>query len=669
MFTDIVGYTALMERDEQSALGARDRHRTLLKTLVEQFHGEVIESPGDEALVLFDSALHAVDCGLALQAALRDDSDLAVRVGIHLGDVVLGDGEVAGEGVNLAARIRPVSAPGGICISEPVYQAVRNRKHVVAHPLGSQSFKNVAEPLRVYALDTEPTAQLQPQRSTARWGIGLAVTVVAVVVVLAWWLYEPTPVPTGPPLTAIAVLPFDDLSPDGDQAWLADAMTEALTENLSRIDGTRVPARTSTERLKEQKADIATIGEKLKVGSVVEGSVQRSGDNLQVTVQLIPVQGGDHLWSARYQRGIEDVFEVQQEITEEIAEAIRADLGLREVMPWERASRYTPKDVRAYELVRRGVQLFGSGPLGGFPPESLEYFEQAVEIDPNYSTAYSWMATYYTLAPATGDMRKQYLSKARTLAEKALALGPTNPQNYFTVALVEEHEYNWEAALELYHRALKLDPRNGFTHWGVGDAHLFMGRLDQALPYLRRAVQLNSYGGSMFDTPIIKVSLGYALFFAGDFDEAQSEFEATFDLAPHIASAGNWVSLALAYRAMELDEAAMEVAVRWSPPEAEVALREAYKEAGWSGSVRALLDYELSRSNGICTDSLDLGAVYYALLGEADKMFACLDLWPRLGYGYLAVPQNVIWSPYRDDPRFHALLRKWNLEDAPFASE
>ena len=396
MFTDIVGYTALMAESEARGHRVRARQREVLKPLVERYGGEWIQHTGDEVLASFPSAVTAANCALAIQAALRDEPDLRLRIGLHVGDVVAGDGGLHGDGVNITARIRPLAAPGGVCVSDEVVHAIRNQENLKTTLLGSQDLKNGGRPVSVYVLEGEPTAPAaeHPRPPRVPGGIGLALAgagVVAIAVASYLTFGGSPPKEVGAPLTSIAVLPFDDMSPGGDQKWLADGMAEELIETLSRIEALRVPARTSA--FAQKGKDIRTVGAELRVGSVVEGSVRRSDDQLRITAQLIRVSDGYHLWSARYDRKLSDVFAIQSEIARAIAEAIRGEFGIEYDTSLPRS--YEPSDVRAYELVKKGVDAEEPFLTEGGIRKGIGYFEQALAIDPGYANAHALLGWAY----------------------------------------------------------------------------------------------------------------------------------------------------------------------------------------------------------------------------------------------------------------------------------
>ncbi len=331
---DVVGYSRLMAEDEDATVRQVTAYREQIEVLIREHRGRVVGTPGDNVLAEFTTATDAVEAATEIQrvirarnAAVPEGRRMEFRIGVHLGEARAEGERLYGDAVNVAARLEAMAEAGGICISDDVLHQVQRKLALEFEDLGEQEVKNIPDPVRVYRVREAAASgvkvavapSLLARRAVAA-SVGAAALFAAVVA--AYLVFGGrAPTEAAPPLTSIAVLPFDDMSPGGDQKWLADGMAEELIETLSRIEALRVPARTSAFALKGK--DIATVGAELRVGSVVEGSVRRSDDQLRVTAQLIRVSDGSHLWSARYDRKLSDVFEVQTEIARAIAEAIR----------------------------------------------------------------------------------------------------------------------------------------------------------------------------------------------------------------------------------------------------------------------------------------------------------------------------------------------------------
>ena len=435
MFTDIVGYTALMSKDEQNALRILQKNRDIQKPLIEKYNGEWLKEMGDGTLSCFASVVDAVNCALEIQRSLMDDSELTLRIGIHLGDVVFSEGDVFGDGVNITSRIEPLAPPGGICITEKVYSDLRNKPGIQAVSLGEKKLKNVDRPIKVYALTIEgpPTALVEPsvdrktepaplKKLSRRILIGSALILLAILglyAVYSRYFAVPTTGPSVDEIKSIAVLPFVNMSADKDQEYFCDGLAEELLNMLAKVKGLRVTARTSSFSFKGKDVDIATIGEKLNVESVLEGSVRKADNQVRITTQLIKVPEGYHLWSETYDRKLDDIFAVQEDISRQVVGALKVTLLGEDER--ELASRPT-ENIEAYDLYLLGHHYWIKGRLASYE-KAVNYFKQAIEMDPNYALAYAGLAfTYIDQTRWANLPRDEALSKAEEAAMKALSI-------------------------------------------------------------------------------------------------------------------------------------------------------------------------------------------------------------------------------------------------------
>jgi adenylate cyclase len=401
LFTDLLGSTSLMAQSEEAGLRAKRRHRELVREQVARFRGDFVEAPGDETLSIFPSALDAVGCGLAIEAS-TDDEDFELHVAIHLGDVLFEGGEVHGDGVNIAARLLAFSEGGGICISNEVYQAVRNQPDLEVVRLGEHELKNVGRPVEILSLrraGSAPRAGDGAQRAVTSSeprlfvpvGVLLAVVVV-LVAVLAWWQLgssdNETPA-SERSVRSIAVLPLENLSNEPGQEYFTAGMTEALTSNLAKLAAFDVVSRTSVLRYRGAPKPMAQIARELSVDAVLEGSVLRAGEAVRITVQLIDARTDRNLWSRSYERDLTDVLALQREVAEAVASEIRLELAA--------ATGQAPKVVNpaAYEAYLKG-RFFLQKISRGSHARAVGYFEQAVLLDPEYAPAWAGLSVGYT---------------------------------------------------------------------------------------------------------------------------------------------------------------------------------------------------------------------------------------------------------------------------------
>ena len=413
---DVAGYSRLMAEDEVATLQGLTTTRELMTDLVRRHHGRVVDSPGDNLLAEFPSALDATRCAVEVQRALRPrNADLPpnrrmeLRIGVHLGDVMVEGERIYGDGVNIAARLERLAAPGGICISRTVHEQVSKKLDVGYEDMGDQQVKNIPAPVRVLRVMLEPqaTAPVPETEAESRrrkyvrrgWLSVGAFAVVVGAVVLAQHV-SPGPrsfAPSAPQMAAvstaakksIAVLPFVNMSSDKENEYFSDGITEDLITALSKVSGLHVAARTSSFAFKGKNEDIQNIGTQLHVGAVLEGSVAKAGNQVRITAQLINTADGYHLWSDSYDRELQDIFAIRSQVAQTVAKALQVTLGAGELRKLEQKP---TDDLEAYQLYLKGrhaLELLNDW------PDAMRYLQQAIARDPNYALAYLGLAEYY----------------------------------------------------------------------------------------------------------------------------------------------------------------------------------------------------------------------------------------------------------------------------------
>ena len=524
MFTDIVGYTAIMAKSEHKALGILHRHRDILKPLIGEFNGEWLKEMGDGTLSSFGSVVDAVNCALEIQNSLRDETEFKLRIGIHIGDVVVEEGDVFGDGVNVASRIENLAEPGGICVSGRVYEDIRNKPDIEAVFLGEKKLKNVEEPVKVYALKREyisaPAIKVSDEGSIEKaprktFSNLIVFAIIGIIVVIGgYFLYsrfiameKPAPITEKKP--SVAVLAFDDMTSEKNMEHIGDGMADAIINALTKIGELRVPARNSTFVFKGQYKDIREIGNILDVDAVLEGSIQQYGDRVRIIAQLIRVEDDTHLWSNQYDHFvIEDVFAIQDSISFSIVEALKGKLLGEEKALIEK---HPTDNTEAYNLYLKGNYY-----AFRFKWEKAnEYFQKAVDKDPDFALAYLGLSNIYS---AQGDY-----TKTKEAIDKALELDNTLlPESYIALAFIKFFDWDWDESKRLIESALKLIPGSVMAHFRYSNYLMIMGRINEALERCKYILDLDPSAFIVYER-IIHLCL-----YLGKYDEAREYIDKAF---------------------------------------------------------------------------------------------------------------------------------------------
>ena len=594
MFIDMVGYTAMMQKDERRTQDLVKRQRELIKHLVVKHIGEVLRYIGDGTLCTFRSAIEAVNCAVEIQKALKDD-ELNLRIGIHIGDIVFEGDDIYGDGVNIASRIEPLAEPGGVCISERVYDDIRNQSELEAHLLGEKVLKNVARPIKIYSLILEDKIMSLTMSQN---------------------------IDTGG--RSIAVLPFVNMSSDPENEYFGDGLAEEIINALTKIQDLRVASRTSSFSFKERNDDIREIGEKLNVDTILEGSVRRQGKKLRVTAQLINVEDGYHLWSERYDKELEEVFEIQDEITENIIQALEVILSDNE----KNLIKNKPSvDVKAYDFYLRARKFMHSLTKKNFN-YALKMLFRAIEIDPNYAIAYASIAECHCLLYLYHESKQENLIKAEEASQRSIELGPDLAETHVSRGYAASINKKYIEAESEFRTAIGINPKLYEAYYFYGRTCLVQGKLEEASQLFEKASVLlpEDYQALNF--------LGSVLRGLGDIEKAiEAESESLKRVGHHLELNPDDV------RALYLG--------------ASVHIKIGNKKLGLEWSSKAL---ELEPE--------DVGVLYnvacsYSLLGKIDEAIELLEKAVDGGFDHVEwIENDSDLDPLRDHPKFQSLIEK-----------
>ena len=459
MFSDIVGYTRLAQANESLTLELLEEHRRLLRPLFPAHGGTEVKTIGDAFLVEFRSALEAVLCSVDIQKTMKERNAgvpasrrLELRLGIHVGDVVHAPGDVYGDAVNVASRIEPLAEPGGVCISQQVYDSVRNKSELTFEKLGEVELKNVELPLGVYKV-------LMPWSGTPKDE-------------------------SHAPRERLAVLPFVNMSPDPNDEYFADGLTEELISKLSEIGNLKVIARTSVMNYKRKEKKVSDIGRELGVGSVIEGSVRKAGNKIRVAVQLIDARTEEHMWASNYDKELDDIFAIQSDIASKVTNSISTGV-------FAPTLKKDTEDAEAYTFYIRATQLYHESTSPSLR-ESVACFERAISIDPAFARAYAGLAQAWGRIASSGyDSFTVTWEKGEPAARKALELRPDIAETHSAMASIDQYMDRFDDSLAEARKAIEINPNLAEAHITLGWVLGSLGMLDLGLESSRTAYELD----------------------------------------------------------------------------------------------------------------------------------------------------------------------------------
>ena len=544
---DVVSYSRLMEADEEGTHARlRSLREELIAPMVAAHRGRIVKLTGDGVLVEFPSVVQAVTCAVEIQrgmaarnADIPEDERIVFRTGVNLGDVIIEDEDIYGGGVNVAARLEGLADPGGILISGTAYDQVEGRVECGFEFAGEKEVKNIERPVRAYRVllgsAGSGTAVARRPARTSQWrwaSAGLATVILVAIAIVGWprpWEHDDEVAPEVTVLDThrIAVLPFANISSNGGDEYFAEGMTEELISQLSKIGELGIIARTSVLKYKDTNKGIVEIGRELNVGTILEGSVRKAGDQVRITTQLIDVASEAHLWAENYDRDLDSIFAVQGDIARQVAEALRITL-----LPETAVAVGTPgtENSEAYDAYLQGL-YFWNQRTADASRKAKSYFEKAIALDPNFATAYAKLSdNYYRYASEAYDMPPDEVAAlARQTAEKAIELSPNLAEGHSALAGVKLYfDWDWHGAEAELRKAIELNPSYSRAHKLLGH-QLFSGALrrhEEGISEMQLAVKLDPW------SPSNQSGLGWAYYHAERFDEALAQFRKTSEMFP-----------------------------------------------------------------------------------------------------------------------------------------
>jgi len=562
---DVAGYSRLMGADEEGTLAAlKACRRELIDPKIAEHRGRIVKTTGDGALVEFASAVDAVRCAMEIQramgernAVIPEDRRIEFRIGINVGDIIIDEDDIYGDGVNIAARVEPLAGPGAICLSDNAYQQIKGKLTLDVIDMGEQQLKNITQPVRVYCVRLDGTS-----------------------------VHPPLALPDKP---SIAVLPFQNMSGDVEQEYFADGMVEDIITGLSRIKWLFVIARNSTFTYKGRAVDVKQVGRELGVRYVLEGSVRRARDRVRITGQLIDTATGAHVWAERYDRKFDDIFALQDEITLSVVGAIEPSLRLAEI---ERVKRKRSDSLDAYDLVLQAQDdVYSRAPERA--TKALLLLQRALAFDPNYALAHAYAAECYHTLFLRGGLREENRTDSIRHAEAAIAHGSGDASALaFAGFVLGMDKHDRAAALTAFEAALAASPSSAITYALGSLIFAWGGEAERAIEWADCALRLSPLDPHR-NTAFVASSVGH--FYRGEYEAAAAAARKAIQAAPgfsvcHLTLAIALVKLghmedakAAAARVLELQptfRTSKQLTATGCPPALSASLSEAYRAAG-----------------------------------------------------------------------------------------
>lgn len=632
MFSDMSGYTALMQQNERSAKEKRRRLKEVLETSVTLFNGEILQYYGDGALSIFSSAIDGVNCAVDIQQTLLQEPKVDLRIGIHTGDISIEDETIYGDGVNIASRIESLAVAGSIFISEKVFDEIKNQENLSVREMGYFELKNVTKPVRLYAVDLQ--GLVVPTRDELKGK-------------------------TKQPANRLAVLPFVNMSNDPENEYFSDGITEELLNAFSKVDGLQVTSRTSAFAFKGKNTDVRDIGIQLNVDRILEGSVRKAGNRVRITAQLINTADGYHIWSENFDRNLNDIFEVQDEISSIIVNKCRGNLTEKEHD--EKLVKIPTQNLEAYTLFLKGLHFYNKITPKNVK-KAIEFFENAITLEPNYAHAYAMAAEAYAYLGSTGQMQpNQAFDIVHKYSDKAIQLDGTLSTGYAAKGSAYLlYDWKWKEAYESLSKAIELNPAATDAHQLLSFYYLITGRKSDAIDIMEKALEADPLSA------IVNKSLVDAYLIAGRADDALRQCELLLDMYPQMRAAlelkgwcigakGEWK------KAIEIFE---EVRRQIKHPlKGFTPLGCAYANSGETEKALeciSKIEEWQAEEPGVVVDA-DLAMIWLSL-GEMDRAFYHLFQCVEKGIGPVAIIiEHPAFKVPHNDPRFLQLKEKLKL--------
>jgi adenylate cyclase len=665
MFTDIEGYTALMQQDENNAFQIRTKHREVFKTAAEKYNGELIQYYGDGSLSIFKSSVEAIECAIEMQTEFQKEPSIPIRIGIHVGDIIKTESDIIGDAVNVASRIEKLAVKGSILISDEVRDQIKNQKGIVTKFIGHFDFKNVAQTMPVFAIANKgivvpklldifsETNKKNKSKIKPNKYILLSILVLAIIASIFFYNKFKNQLESSS-IKSIAVIPFTNMSSDNDSENFTDGVTEDIVLQLSKINGLRVISRASIMQFKDSKESIADIAKTLGVSYVLEGSVRKYGDKVRINAQLIDANSNNYLWGENYDKTLTEIFDIQSQVSNEIAKALKITLSTTEII---NLNKPPTASTEAYELFKEAEMTLNQG--GGAVSELVKaevLFKKAIDIDPNFCRAYVGLSDTYLEYIYWGRAApKEVLEKALTPALKALEINPIDGGSYGTLGAISFYRFQKETAIGYLEKALEINPNYVGAYDKLAWIRLFEGNLEEAVELFKKVLELDP----LSTKNIANIALSHYYFHQMDkglkvLDDA---LKSDPDNNTLLFMKGNLLT-----GAKRNDEAIKVFNHRSVGFNTNWMLGYAYGALGQTAKAKEILNYQLERNKTTFVPPYMIATIYMGL-GDVKNTLNWLEKDYEVGgqgLFFWGLKRDVKFESIKNEPRFIALLNKIN---------
>jgi class 3 adenylate cyclase/TolB-like protein/cytochrome c-type biogenesis protein CcmH/NrfG len=664
LFTDIVGSTAIMQKDEQIAVSVNKRYVDVLRQSVLSHGGEIVNDYGDGSLCIFSSATEALRCAMEMQKKFQEQPKVPLRIGLHVGEVFFENGKVFGDGVNVASRVQSLGIANSILFSSEICSKIKNQQEFKSVSVGRFHFKNVEEPMEVFALTNEGLTvpkkeeltgklkEIEKKSVLRKW---ITAVVAILLLIGSFFIYQPFFHASGfTGEKTIAVLPFENSGEPDSEEYISDGITQDIINNLSKISSLqKVIGWFSVRSFKKTTKNLKQIADELGVAAILSGTIQKHEGKLHIIAELIEVSTNKRLWGDEFEYENKDILSIQTKVAEEIVTALKANVTPEEK---KNLSKHNTENVEAYKLYRKGLYFWNKRTKESFDSAEV-YYKKALDLDPEYALAYSGLADCYALNNKNLSAAEA-LPIAKAYLAKALALDSNLAEAWTTVGFIKSHfEYDWIGGKQILEKAIRLNPNYPTAHLYYGNIFIFNGDAERGINEVKKALELDPLSISL------NWSLGNRYYDSRKYDLAIAQFQKTLELDPNYAIAKEWIGFSFSQQKKYTQAIDIFSKLPATIPERGGLLSYAYAIAGDKARAKMELDKSLKEE---VTQSpflfYCLAVAYIGLENYSEALTQLEKVYEMKGIAMTGLKVLPELDPLRNEPRFKALLKKANLE-------